>query len=190
MIVEVEKGENAVIDRKILLKDALPHCKQHGAMIRVTPAFENKFSIWRCPICHVGCLYNNDIKDVHPAFLDGTPKKHRSELFEKNYLKLQSLLSKNKLGYKVLGLSSLYLQGFDIIVDKISLELNKDDLKKIEQELKDIALDITPVERVIQRFEVESVDEIKTRLNKDNKLKSQLEKNLENDKELKKFFEI
>ncbi|MDK2850040.1 MAG: hypothetical protein PWP03_582 [Candidatus Woesearchaeota archaeon] len=191
MIVEVEKGELAVIKRKILLKDSLPHCKEHGAMIRVTPSFENNFSIWRCPICHIGGLYDNNIEDVHSAFFEGIDKKHNSEALERTFLELQTILSRNKINYRVLGLSSLYLQGFDVLPEKLSIELNKDDFKKVKQDLEKLdLLDLVLTDKKIERFEAETIDQIKKRMKTDKKLKSDLEKNSKLDKEIKKFFEL
>ncbi len=191
MIAEVEKGELAVMHRKILIKDFLPYCKNHGAMIRVTPAFENNFSIWRCPICHVGCLYDNNTKDVHSAFFDGTPKKHSSQSFEETYHKLQSLLSRKKIGYRVLGLSSLYIQGFDVRPHKLIVELNKDCFEQIKAELNGITLlEVIPVDKKIERFEVESIKEMNERIKVDEALKKEITKNSKNDETLKKFFKI
>lgn len=46
----VKNGIDSVSSDKVYLKDEYPHCKNHGALLKVSPN-----GIWRCPACNEGC---------------------------------------------------------------------------------------------------------------------------------------
>lgn len=47
----VKNSGNHVTEGKVYLKNNYPHCREHGAMNKVS-----KDGIWRCLICHVSCF--------------------------------------------------------------------------------------------------------------------------------------
>ena len=47
----VSNSGDHVSEGKVVLEKGYPHCKEHGAMLKVS-----KDGIWRCPACHVGCF--------------------------------------------------------------------------------------------------------------------------------------
>lgn len=135
MLLEVEKGEFGVIDKKVYLDNKFkkPHCKKHGAMIKVTSENNDVFSIWRCIICHVGCLYDNN-PNVPEYLLE--KNKDKIKVFENKDLKeefdkLLVLLNKEKIGFRVVGEFSKLIQGEDVNPNKIEIEVNERNYKKV-----------------------------------------------------------
>lgn len=189
MIIEVEKGNNAVIERKIYFNKKYPECKEHGSMIKVTDSVDDNFSIWRCPICHIGCIYDNKTEDINPAFFEPkSQRKNRNIELEKEYFKLESFFSKNKIGYKVTGLLSLYLQGFDIKIDQGTILINSENINKLLEkkeikELKKIKIKIT--EEKLKRFSVDTIQEIKEKAKNNKPFLEELETFQEQDPAIK-----
>jgi len=52
---DVKNSGKEVSSGKIFLFNGYPYCKEHGAMNKVS-----KDGIWRCLMCHAGCLEINE----------------------------------------------------------------------------------------------------------------------------------
>ena len=50
-VSKVKNSGRDVIEGKVYLYNGTPHCREHGAMNKVS-----KEGIWRCLMCHVGCF--------------------------------------------------------------------------------------------------------------------------------------